>query len=155
MHGISQVKLFTELSDEDIDIMFDTNLTSVFHITRKIVPNMIHNKSGCIINISSIWGITGGACEVHYSAAKAGVIGMTKALAKELGPSNIRVNAIAPGDIDTDMNNIFTEEEKEEIKKEIPLNRLGSPKDVANCIYMLVQNEYITGQVIKVDGGWI
>lgn len=93
--GISQVKLFTDLTDEDIDSMININLKSVFYVTQEVIKNMIHNKSGCIINISSVWGVTGGSCEVHYSAAKAGIIGMTKALAKEMGPSNIRVNAIA------------------------------------------------------------
>lgn len=153
--GISQVKLFTDLTDEDIDNMLNTNLKSVFYVTQEVIKNMLHNKSGNIINISSVWGITGGSCEVHYSAAKAGVIGMTKALAKEMGPSNIRVNAIAPGAIDTDMNNNLSEEEKIELEKEIPLKRIGTPEDVANSVYMLINNEYITGEVIKVDGGWI
>ena len=115
MHGISQIKLFTDLTDEDINNMIDINLKSVFYVTQEGVKNMIQNKEGCIINMSSIWGITGGSCEVHYSATKAGIIGMTKALAKELGPSNIRVNAIAPGLIMTDMNKELS---KEEIKME-------------------------------------
>ena len=107
------------------------------------------------MNISSVWGITGGSCEVHYSSTKAGIIGITKSLAKEVGPSNIRVNAIAPGFIDTEMNNNLTDKEIEEIKKEIPIKRIGSPNDVANCVSMIIKNEYITGQVITVDGGWI
>lgn len=153
--GISKPKLFTDLNDEDIDCMIDTNLKSVFYVTQEVVGNMIHNKSGIIINISSIWGITGGACEVDYSATKAGVIGMTKALAKELGLSNIRVNAIAPGFINTEMNSELSEEEVQKLVSEIPVKRVGTPKDVANCAYMLINNEYITGEVIKVDGGWI
>lgn len=154
MHGISQIKLFTDLTDEDIDIMIDVNLKSVFYVTQEAVKSMIQNKEGCIINISSIWGITGGSCEVHYSAAKAGIIGMTKALAKELGPSNIRVNAIAPGAINTDMNKEFSKEEMKEVEEEIPLRKIGEPQDIADCVYMLINNEYITGEVIKIDGGW-
>ncbi len=153
--GISQEKLFTDLTDRDIDIMLDTNLKSVFFVTREAIKSMIHEKEGCIINISSVWGITGGSCEVHYSAAKAGIIGMTKALAKEEGPSNIRVNAVAPGFIATDMNARYTKEDIEEIEKETLLKRIGTPEDVANTCYMLIENKYITGQVITVDGGWI
>lgn len=155
MHGISQIKLFTDLTDEDIDNMIDTNLKSVIYITKEVLPNMIHRKTGDIVNISSVWGITGSSCEVHYSITKAGLIGMTKALAKELGPSNIRVNAVAPGFIDTDMNKELSKEEIEETEKEIPLGRKGTAEEVANAVYMLLGNSYITGQVINVDGGWI
>ena len=155
MHGISQIKLFTDLTDEDINNMIDINLKSVFYVTQEGVKNMIQNKEGCIINMSSIWGITGGSCEVHYSATKAGIIGMTKALAKELGPSNIRVNAIAPGLIMTDMNKELSEEEIKDVEAEIPLMKIGMPEDIADCVYMLIKNEYITGEVIKIDGGWI
>ena len=150
MHGISQIKLFTDLTDEDIN-----NLKSVFYVTQEGVKNMIQNKEGCIINMSSIWGITGGSCEVHYSTTKAGIIGMTKALAKELGPSNIRVNAIAPGLIMTDMNKELSKEEIKDVEAEIPLMKIGMPEDIADCVYMLIKNEYITGEVIKIDGGWI
>lgn len=153
--GIAQEKLFTDLTDEDIDKMIDVNLKSVFYITQETIKDMIHRQEGCIINISSVWGITGGSCEVHYSATKAGIIGMTKALAKEVGLSNIRVNAIAPGAIDTDMNKNLNQLEIEDLEKEIPLKRMGTPKDIANAVYMLIRNPYITGQVIKVDGGWI
>lgn len=153
--GIAQEKLFTDLTDEDIDRMIDVNLKSVFYITQETIKDMIYRQEGCIINISSVWGITGGACEVHYSATKAGIIGMTKALAKEVGLSNIRVNAIAPGAIDTDMNKNLNQLEIEDLEKEIPLKRMGTPKDIANAVYMLIRNPYITGQVIKVDGGWI
>ena len=108
--GISQIKLFTEITDEDWARMINTNLNSVFYCTQEALPNMINNKSGCIINISSIWGITGASCEVHYSVSKAAIDGLTKSLAKELGPSNIRVNSVAPGFIDTDINKNISEQ---------------------------------------------
>lgn len=152
--GISQIKLFTDIADEDWQNMINTNLSSVFYMTREVLPNMISNKSGCIINISSVWGIHGGSCEVHYSAAKAGIIGMTKALAKELGPSNIRVNAIAPGIIDTEMNSELSEDDMKKIEEEIPLGRIGQPEDIAKCVKAIAENEYITGQTISIDGGW-
>ena len=113
--GISQIKMFNDITEEDWNNMITTNLTSAFFTTKAVANNMIHNKNGCIINISSIWGIVGGSCEVHYSASKAGLIGMSKALAKEFGPSNIRVNVIAPGDIDTDMNNNLSEKSIEKM----------------------------------------
>jgi len=153
--GISQIKMFTDLTDEDWQNMIDINLTSVFYMTREVLPSMIREKNGCIINISSVWGTNGGACEVHYSATKAGIIGMTKALAKEVGPSNIRVNAIAPGIIDTSMNSELSKEEVIDIKNNIPLERIGEPDDIANCVKLLIENKYITGQVITVDGGWL
>ncbi len=112
--GISQIKLFTEITDEDWARMINTNLNSVFYCTQEALPNMINNKSGCIINISSIWGITGASCEVHYSVSKAAIDGLTKSLAKEMGPSNIRINSIAPGFVETDMNKNIPEEEIEE-----------------------------------------
>ncbi len=149
--GISQIKLFTDITDDDWENMIKTNLSSVFYMTREVLPNMIHNKNGCIINISSVWGITGASCEVHYSAAKAGVIGMTKALAKEVGPSNIRVNTIAPGVIDTDMNKDLTKEELQELEEEIPVKRIGKPEDIANCVKWIVNDAYITGQTIQID----
>ena len=115
---------------------------------------MINEKSGCIINISSIWGETGASCEVAYSTTKAGINGMTKALAKEVGLSNIRVNAIAPGIIDTDMNKNLNFEELEQIKNEIPLNKIGKTKDIAKCVKWLIEDEYTTGQIISINGGW-
>lgn len=153
--GISQVKLFTDLTDEDIDNMINVNLKSVIYMSQEVAKNMIQNQSGQIINISSVWGITGASCEVHYSMTKAGINGFTKALAKELGPSNIKVNAVAPGYIDTDMNAEITEDEIKELIEEIPLRKVGKPEDVAKSVYMLTQNDYITGEIIKVDGGWI
>ena len=153
--GISEYKLFTDETDEDWDKLININLYSVFCVSQEVLPNMIHNKKGCIINISSIWGIVGGSLEVLYSISKAGLDGMTKALAKELGPSNIRVNSIAPGMINTKMNSKFTEKEIEEIKEEIPLERLGDPQDIAKCIKWLIDDNYTTGQVISINGGWV
>ena len=153
--GIAQSKLFIDITDEDWDKMMQVNLNSVFYCTQEVLENMIHNKKGCIINISSIWGITGASCEVHYSVAKAGIDGMTKALAKELGPSNIRVNSIAPGIIATDMCSDYTEEEIQEINNEIPLGRFGEGIDIAKCAKWLIEDNYTTGQVISPNGGWV
>lgn len=152
--GIAQEKLFTEITDEDWNNMISTNLNSVFYCSQEVLPTMIQQKQGCIINISSIWGVTGGSCEVHYSTAKAGIDGMTKALAKEVGPSNIRVNSIAPGVIDTEMNKNISPEELEELKSEIPLERIGKPTDIAKCVKWLIEDDYTTGQVISINGGW-
>ena len=152
--GIDNSKLFQDISDEDWKTVIDTNLYSVFCITQEVVPNMIHNKSGCIINISSIYALQGGSCAVAYSASKAGIDGMTKSLAKELGPSNIRVNSIAPGFIDTDMNNSYSEKDIEEIKNHTSLQIIGKPKDIAKCVTWLVEDTFTTGQIISVDGGW-
>ena len=116
---------------------------------------MIHNKKGCIINISSVWGLVGASCEAVYSASKAGLDGLTKALAKELGPSGIRVNGIAPGIIDTEMNSNLDEKIKEELKTEIPLGRIGKPLDIYRCAKWLVEDEYTTGQIISPNGGWV
>lgn len=153
--GIAQTKLFTDITDEDWNEMLQKNLTSVFYCSQEVLPVMIHNKKGCIISISSIWGMVGSACEVHYSAAKAGINGMTKALAKELGPSNIRVNSIAPGMIETDMNKEYTEEVKKQIKEETPLQRIGRPIDIARCTKWLIEDEFTTGQIISPNGGWV
>lgn len=152
--GISQIKLFTDLTDEDWENMIKINLTANFYTTQEAAKQMIKQKQGCIINISSIWGQTGASCEVHYSAAKAGLDGMTKALAKELGPSNIRVNSIAPGIIKTDMNAELSEEEIEEIIQEIPLQRIGYPQSITNCVKWLIEDDYTTGQIISINGGW-
>ena len=152
--GISQTKLFTDISDTDWNMMIQTNLTSNFYTIQEVLPTMIHNKNGDIINISSIWGVTGGSCEVHYSAAKAGLNGLTKALAKELGPSNIRVNAIAPGIIETDMTSDYSEEEWNNIKNQIPLEKIGRPENIAKCVGWIVDDNYTTGQIIQINGGW-
>jgi 3-oxoacyl-[acyl-carrier protein] reductase len=152
--GISQIKEFTQITDEDWNNMINTNLNSVFYMSQEACHNMIHNKKGCIINISSIWGITGASCEVHYSVSKAGVDALTKALAKELGPSNIRVNSIAPGIINTEMNAHLSEEEKQNIEEEIPLEKIGKSIDIERCVEWLIKDEYTTGQVISINGGW-
>ena len=153
--GISQIKEFTQLTDEDWNNMINTNLNSVFYMCQEACNNnMIHNKNGCIINISSIWGITGASCEVHYSVSKAGVDALTKALAKELGPSNIRVNSIAPGIIKTEMNAHLSEEEIQNIEEEIPLEKIGQAKDIERCVEWLINDEYTTGQVVSINGGW-
>ena len=152
--GISQYKLFTDITDSDWAEIMNTNLNSNFIVTQEVVKNMIHNKEGLIVNISSIWGITGAAMEVAYSTSKAGIIGLTKSLAKELGPSNIRVNAIAPGIINTSMNSKFSEEEINNIQEEIPLEKIGEPEEITKCIEWLIKDNYTTGQVISVNGGW-
>ena len=152
--GISQTRLFTDITDEDWNNMLNVNLNSVFYMTQEVLPYMIHEKEGCIINISSIWGITGAACETHYSVAKAGVDAMTKSLAKELGPSNIRVNSIAPGIIDTDMNKYLSDEELANIEEEIPLGKIGSSETIAKCVKWLIEDDYTTGQIIGINGGW-
>lgn len=153
--GISQTKLFTDIVEEEWDNIMNVNLKSAYYTTQAVLPNMINRKQGLIINISSVWGITGASCETAYSVSKAGLDGLTKSLAKELGPSNIRVNSIAPGVIDTDMNKNLSTEEINELKEEIPLNRIGKPIDIYKCAKWLVEDEYTTGQVISVNGGWI
>ena len=153
--GIDQIKPFMDITEDDWNTMMQVNLNSVFYCIQEVLPTMLHNKKGCIINISSIWGITGGACEVHYSVSKAAVDGMTKALAKELGPSNIKVNSIAPGAIMTDMNKGYTENEIKEINKEIPLGRFGKALDIAKCVQWLIEDDYTTGQIISPNGGWV
>ena len=146
--GISEYKLFTDENDDDWNRIINTNLYSAFAMSQEVIPNMIHNKKGCIINMSSVWGIVGGALEVIYSVSKAGLDGLTKALAKELGPSNIRVNSIAPGIINTNMNEKFS-------KEEIPLEKIGEPSDISKCVKWLIEDTYTTGQIISINGGWI
>lgn len=133
------------------------NLDSVFYCCRAALPSMIRRQKGCIITTSSIWGITGASCEVPYSAAKAGVIGLTKALAKEAGPSGIRVNCIAPGVIDTQMNGNLTAEVLEELREETPLCQIGTPEQIADCAYFLAEDaaSFLTGQVISPNGGFL
>ena len=153
--GISQTKLFTDISDIEWNTMLQTNLTSAFYTIKDSLPSMIHNKSGLIINISSVWGLVGASCETHYSVAKAGLDAMTKSLAKELGPSGIRVNSIAPGIINTDMNKHLSEEEIKNIETEIPLEKIGQPSDISKCIEWLIEDDYTTGQIISINGGWV
>ena len=155
--GISQIKLFTDITKQDWDTMLSTNLSSIFNCTQSAVKNMLHYKSGSIINISSMWGICGASCEVHYSAVKAGVIGFTKALAKELAPSGIRVNCISPGVIMTDMMKDFSKEDLNLIKEDIPLGSFGTPSDIANLALFLADDKAknITGQNISSNGGQV
>ena len=153
--GIAKLQMFNDITDEDWNEMINTNLNSVFYTTQEVLPNMIHNKNGCIINISSIWGIVGASCEVAYSVSKAGIDGMTKSLAKELGLSNIRVNSIAPGVIDTEMNSNLDNAIKEQIKDETPLNKIGTPIDIYRCIKWLIEDEFTTGQIISPNGGYV
>ncbi len=153
--GISESKLFTDVSDEDWKYMINNNLYSAFCVTQEVIPNMIKRKEGNIINISSVWGIVGASCESIYSITKSGIDAMTKSLAKELGPSNIRINSIAPGIIDTDMNKNLSMQDIEELKKEIPIERIGKTSDIAKCVKWLIDDEYTTGQIISINGGWI
>jgi 3-oxoacyl-[acyl-carrier-protein] reductase len=152
--GIDFINTLSDTSDSDFDTVLRNNLYSAFYLSKEVSPYMINAKSGLIINISSIWGIVGASCEMAYSVSKAGLDAMTKSLAKELGPSNIRVNSIAPGIIDTDMNSFLSKEELSEIVNDIPLERIGLPSDVADTVLFLDKNSYITGQVIQVTGGW-
>lgn len=155
--GIAQQKLFTDLTKDDWKRMMSVDLDGVFNCCRLVLPKMISRHSGKIINLSSIWGISGASCEVHYSAAKAAVIGLTKALAKEVGPSNITVNAVAPGCIDTEMNSNISEDIKKELCEETPLCRFGSPNDIANAILFLASPaaDFITGQILSPNGGFV
>ena len=153
--GISQTKLFTDITDEDWNQMINTNLYSAFKLTQKCLPNMIHNKSGSIINISSMWGQVGASCESLYSITKAGIDAMTKSLAKELGPSGIRVNSIAPGFIDTDMNKCYSKEDVQGIIEETPLEKIGHPSDISKCIKWLIEDQFTTGQIISINGGLV
>lgn len=153
--GISLIKPFLDMTAEEWRRIIDVDLNGVFNVTRAVVPSMVSRKSGAVINVSSVWGVYGASCEVAYSAAKAGVIGLTKALAKELGPSGITVNAIAPGVIDSPMNSAhLNDEELNELAGETPLNRLGKPEEVATAVRALAENGFITGQVLGVDGGF-
>lgn len=149
--------LFQDISEEEWDRIFDTNVKGAFNCTQAVLPHMLHKKSGKIINISSIWGITGASCEVHYSASKAALIGFTKALAKELGPSGITVNCVAPGIINTDMNSSIPNEVMDALKEETPLRKIGYPEDIANTIFFLASKkaDFITGQVISPNGGFL
>lgn len=155
--GIAQQKLFTDLTDEDWHRMMSVDLDGVFYACRAVLPGMIREKYGRILCVSSMWGQTGGSCEVHYSAAKAGVIGMCRALAKEEGPSGITVNCVAPGVIDTDMMASFSEEDRAALAEETPVGRLGTADEIARTLVFLASPEagYITGQVIGQNGGLV
>jgi len=154
--GISSVGLLQDMGFEEWDNLIAANLSSVFHCCKLSIPSMIQKQAGHIINISSVWGVCGASCEAAYSASKGGVNALTKALAKELAPSHIQVNAIACGAIDTDMNHFLSEEEASGLLEEIPAGRMGTPDEVARMVLSLTESPaYLTGQVIKFDGGWI
>lgn len=155
--GISRFNVFTDISYEEWHEVMNVNLNSVFYVTKKALQYMIPELQGKIINISSMWGIVGASNEVHYSASKAALIGMTKALAKELGPSNIQVNAIAPGVIDTDMIKDIDNDTIDMLKYDTPLMRIGKPIDIAKCVLFLAEDggDFITGQVISSNGGFV
>lgn len=153
--GIAQQKLFTDITEQEWDNMFNINIKSMFLLCKEVLPKMINQKHGKIINISSMWGEVGASCEVHYSASKAAIIGFTKALAKEVGLSNINVNCITPGVILTEMNNQLTKDVLDILKDETPLNKLGTAENVADMVTFLASDkaDFITGQIIGVNGG--
>ena len=155
--GIAGYKLFTDITDLEWQEMIGTNLTGVFNCSRAAAKYMINAKNGSIVNISSMWGQVGASCEVHYSASKAGVIGLTQALAKELAPSNVRVNCVCPGVIKTDMLSEIDEETISSLIEETPIGRLGTPKDIADAVAFLCSDGagFITGQVLGVNGGFV
>lgn len=155
--GISDINLLTDLSDEAIEKIIATNLTGAIYTTKAVLPYMVREKSGNIVNISSMWGEVGASCEAVYSATKAGLIGFTKAMAKEVAPSGIRVNCVTPGVIMTDMNKTLGEEILEELKEETPLGVLGEPEDIADAVEFLIspKAKFITGEVLKVNGGMV
>ncbi len=153
--GISQTKLFTDITEEEFDRITAVNFKSVFNCCKFAVPYMVNQKQGKIINISSMWGVCGASCETVYSATKAAVIGFSKALARELAPSNIQVNCVAPGAINTKMNNNLTKKEKADFAQEIPMGRFGDPEEIASVVSFLASSDsdYVTAQVITADGG--
>jgi len=155
--GIAQQKLFTDITEQEWDRIFNVNMKGMFNCAQAYLPYMINQKHGEIINVSSVWGISGASCEVHYSASKAAVIGFTKALAKETGPSGIRVNCVAPGVIDTDMNARLSEQARAALREETPLGVIGKPEDISALMLFLASDkaDFITGQVIGVDGGFL
>lgn len=153
--GIAKLQMFQDVTEEDWDEIMNTNLKSIYYTIQEVMPNMINQKSGCIINISSMWGIVGASCEAVYAASKAGMDAITKSLAKEFGPSHIRVNSIAPGVINTEMNSVLDEKIKEELKKDTPLERIGEPIDIYRCAKWLIEDEFTTGQVISINGGYV
>ena len=155
--GIAQQKMFCDITEQDFDRMMGVTVKGAFNCIQAALPDMVHEKSGKIINVSSMWGVCGASCEVHYSAAKSALIGLTKALARELAPSNIQVNCIAPGVIDTKMNASLGEETLELLKEESPMGRFGTPEEVARLMLFLAGDgsDFITGQTIGIDGAFI
>ena len=155
--GVARQELFTDITETSWREVMSTDLDGVFRCCQAVLPDMLHRKAGKIVTISSMWGQVGGSCEVAYSAAKAGVIGLTRALAKELGPSGITVNCVAPGVIDTEMIGNLTEDDRAALAEETPLERLGTPADVARTIWFLVSEagDFFTGQVLAPNGGFV
>lgn len=155
--GIDEFSLFTEITDNMWFNMINTNLSSAFFASRKVLNGMISRKDGVIINIASMWGEIGASCEVHYSVAKAGIIGLTKALAKEVAPSNIRVNCVSPGVIDTDMNAHLSKDDIDSLKSDTPLEKIGSCEDIVNMLLYLASSKasFITGQIFSINGGYV
>lgn len=155
--GIAEQKVFADITEQDWDRMFATNVKGMYLCAQAVISDFLQKQSGAIVNLSSVWGITGASCEVHYSAAKAAVIGFTKALAKELAPSGVRVNCVAPGVIDTDMNAALAEEALAVLREETPLGAIGTPEQVAEAIYFLAGEGagFITGQVLSPNGGFV
>ena len=153
--GIAQQKLFSDITEDDWDTMFDVNVKGMYHLLQEVLPVFVGQQSGSAVLLSSMWGQVGASCEVHYSAAKAAVIGMTKALANEYGLSGVRVNCVAPGVIDTDMNSHLGEDVMEQLREETPLGALGTPEDVAQAVYYFTDAPFVTGQVLGVNGGFI
>ena len=154
--GIAQIAMMQDVSDADWRKMIDTNLSSAFYVSRAVVPHMVRQGGGAIVHIGSMWGKTGASCEVAYSASKAGIRGLTQAMAKELGPSNIRVNCVEPGVIETEMNQALDEETRRALAEETPLCRIGTPAEVAKAVVFLAGEDasFITGQILGVDGGF-
>ena len=154
--GISLSEILTKTTDEQLEKVMKTNFNGVYYCCREAAKEMIANQSGSIVTISSMWGISGSAAESAYSASKAAVIGLSKSLAKELGTSGIRVNCVAPGVIDTDMNRIYSDKDMKDLADRTPLGRIGKPEEVANLVYYLISDEssFVTGQVISCDGGF-
>ena len=154
--AVSVTGLFQEIPDGEAEALFRVNILSMMRLTKRLLPGMIAKKSGCIVNVASVWGEAGASCEVHYSASKAAVIGFTKALAQEVGPSGIRVNCISPGVIDTDMNRMHSAEAMQQLADETPLSRIGTPEEAADAIAFLASDaaRFITGQVLSVNGGF-
>lgn len=154
--GAAQQKLFQDIRDEDWDWMFDSNVRSAFYAVQAVLPDFFAVQRGAIVTVSSVWGVTGASCESHYAASKAALIGLTKSLAQELGPSGIRVNCVAPGVIDTDMNRMHSAETMAALAEETPLCRIGTPEETAKAIRFLVSEDasFVTGQVLGVTGGF-
>lgn len=156
--GIAQQKLFTDITEEEWKRMFSVNVDGIYNVLSEALPDMIRRHSGSVVNISSMWGISGASCEVHYSASKSAVIGLTKALAAELAPSGIRVNCVAPGLIDTDMNGNLTDEDIQGVIDETPLGKIGTAEDIAKAVFFLASDEFssfTTGQILSPNGGLV